>query len=124
MLVFSNRRLGPALELLVSHEVALEMLLAVAERAAERAGGRWEHELVAWLRGAARGIVSLAAIDVCDIAWSPEYFEHQRQFLLEAIRGAHRDDLARPLRHWASLVKAHPRESVVVGRRWPVHATG
>src|SRR5262249_29625093 len=49
MVVFSNRRLGPSAELLVSHEAAGELLREVAAAAGPWAQARWEHELVEWL---------------------------------------------------------------------------
>lgn len=130
MIVFSNRRLGPALELLVSRHVAAEMLRATADAAASRADGRWERELVGWLFGRATasertgGSGSIDGIDVAEIAWSPEHFERQRRFLLDAILGAERaSGHTRALRRWAALIEAHPRDSVQVGRRWVAHAS-
>lgn len=117
MVVFSNRRLGPTSELLVSREAAATLLREVAAAAGPAAQARWEHELVTWLErcAASRG----AGIDVSDIAWTPENFERQRGFLVEAIRRAqpgsrHAGALAR----WCGMIEAHPRESVSVGRRW------
>ena len=117
MVVFSNRRLGPSTELLVSREVAGELLREVAAAASPSAQARWEHELVSWLeRCAASGN---AQIDVGDIAWTPEHFERQRSFLVEAIRRAHASSRhARALARWCGMIEAHPRESVSVGRRW------
>jgi hypothetical protein len=128
MVVFSNRRLGPSAELLVSREVAAELLREVAAAAAPSAQARWEHELVSWLVGhaasteAAAGStagLAIEAFDVSDIAWTPEHFERQRGFLIEAIRRAgETSPHARALARWSALVEAHPRESVQVGRRW------
>jgi hypothetical protein len=116
MIVFSNHRLGPATELLVSVEVAVAMLRATAEAARPSADGRWECELVQWLVDRAEGA---GAIDVGDIAWSPEHFERQRRFLLDAIGHATRtSEHARALLRWAAMIEAHPRDSVQVGRRW------
>jgi hypothetical protein len=117
MVVFSNRRLGPSAELLVSNEVAGELLREVAAAASPSAQARWEHELVSWLeRCAASGKL---AIDVGDIAWTPEHFERQRRFLLEAIQRAQESSLhGRALARWGGMIEAHPRESVQVGRRW------
>lgn len=118
--MFSNRILGPAAELAIAPSVAARMLLATADEAAARAGNRWERELVAWLRQAASGP---ERIDVGDLAWSPEHFEHQRRFLLEAIAGAaeraaERGEDARALGRWAALIEAHPRACVQIPRRW------
>jgi hypothetical protein len=117
MVVLSNRRLGPSSELLVSPEVAAELLRDVAAVAGPLAQARWEHELVTWLeRCAAAGRTSL---DVSDIAWTPEHFERQRGFVLDAVRAAAAVSRhARALARWADMIEAHPRESVQVGRRW------
>src|SRR5690606_17617451 len=53
MIVFANRRIGPAAELLVSPAVAASMLRATAEAARPEAAARWEHELVRWLEARA-----------------------------------------------------------------------
>jgi len=117
MVVFSNRRLGPGAELLVSREVASELLCEVAAAAGPAAQARWEHELASWLqRCAASGSTS---IDVADIAWTPEHFERQRRFLVEAIQRAQASSRhGRALIRWCGMIEAHPRESVSVGRRW------
>jgi len=117
MVVLSNRRLGPSAELLLSREVAGELLREVAAAASPLAEARWEHELVSWLeRCAASGN---AQIDVGDIAWTPEHFERQRRFLVEAIQRAQADSRhGRALLRWCGMIEAHPRESVQVGRRW------
>jgi hypothetical protein len=117
MVVFSNRRLGPSAELLVSREVASELLREVAAAARPPAQARWEHELVSWLErcAAARG----TQIDVTDIAWTPEHFERQRRFLIDAIgRALASSRHGRALTRWCAMIEAHPRESVQVGRRW------
>jgi hypothetical protein len=117
MLVFSNHRLGPSTELLVSREVAAAVLCEVAEAARPAAQARWEHELVTWLERCA--MADHAGVDVSDIAWTPENFERQRGFLVEAIRRAEVSSLhGRVLARWCGLIEAHPRESVQVGRRW------
>lgn len=128
MIVFSNHRLGPSAELLVSREVAAEILREVAAAAGPLARARWEHELVSWLeRLASAQAAALDArseapgggIDVSDIAWTPEHFERQRSFLIEAIRSVTETSRnARALARWSSMIEAHPRESVQVGRRW------
>jgi hypothetical protein len=125
MIVLSNRRLGPAAEVLVSREVAQGMLAATADAARPRARARWEHELVRWLDAAADDApVALREVDIGDIAWTPDHFEHQRQFLLEAVASAaEASDHARPLRLWSRLIEAHPRDSVQFGRRWMNHIT-
>ena len=52
-------------------------------------------------------------------SWSPENFERQRNFLVEAIERAALGSMhARALSVWAQQVLGHPRESIVVGRRW------
>lgn len=130
MIVFSNRRLGPASELLVSPGVAETMLRETAIAASSTATGWWERELVRWLRdraGTTASIVGASApnpIDVGEVAWSPENFEIQRQFLLAAIQEAARtSEHARALIRWAAMIEAHPRDSVQVGRRWILPAT-
>ena len=116
MVVFSNRRLGPSAELLVSHEIASAVLHATAQAARPVARARWEHELIRWLEEQAKATASL---DVGDIAWTPEHFELQRGFLIEAIeRAADSCEHAATLRRWARMVSAHPRDSVSVGRLW------
>ncbi len=117
MIVFSNHRLGPAAELLVSPEVAEGMLKETAIAAAPSANGWWERELVRWLID--RANTKHASLDVGEIAWSPENFELQRRFLIAAIEAAARSsEHARALGRWAAMIEAHPRESVQVGRRW------
>jgi hypothetical protein len=117
MVVFSNRRLGPSAELLVSRAVAGELLREVATAAGPLAQARWEHELVTWLERCAAS--RNTSFDVSDIAWTPEHFERQRSFLVEAIRRAHEGSAhARALARWCGMIEAHPRESVLVGRRW------
>lgn len=117
MVVFSNHRIGPSAELLVSREVAAELLQEVAAAAAPSAQARWEHELATWLvRWAGSTATSL---DVSDIAWTPENFERQRAFLLDAIRLAMTTSRnGRALTRWSMMIEAHPRDSVQVGRRW------
>jgi len=115
--VFSNRRLGPSAELLVSREVAAELLREVAAAGRPAAQARWEHELVLWLDRCAGS--DLPAFDVADIAWTPEHFERQRGFLLAAIEAAAAGSVhARALARWGSLIEAHPRDAVQIGRRW------
>lgn len=117
MVVFSNRRLGPSAELLVSRGVAAELLVEVAAAARPGARARWEHELVTWLERCAAA--EHAGIDVSDIAWTPEHFEHQRGFLLAAIRRAEvASPHGRALARWCQMIEAHSRELVQVGRRW------
>jgi hypothetical protein len=49
MFVFSNRRVGPSAEVLVSRVAAEAMLRETAAAAMPSAMSRWEHELVRWL---------------------------------------------------------------------------
>ena len=130
MFVFSNRRLGPAAELLVSPTAAESMLRETAAAARPDAAARWEQELVRWLEGRARppeaatpessrGRPTATIIDVAEIAWTPENFDRQRRFLLRAIeQAAEISEHARALRLWAQMIEAHPRDSVQFGRRW------
>src|SRR5512140_1873717 len=115
MVVLSNRAVGPHAEVLVSDEVAAEMLLAAAA-ARPLAAGRWEDELVRWLeRRAARA----TSLDVADIAWTPEHFDAQRRFVIESIaRAAASSSHGPALDRWRGLVEQHPRQAVQVGRRW------
>lgn len=117
MVVFSNLRLGPAAELLVSEKIAIRILRATAEAARPFAEARWEQELVRWLEARAETLVG--ALDVGDIAWTPDHFERQRRFLLDAIlrAGASGEDTL-ALDRWRRQIEAHPAESVQVGRRW------
>jgi hypothetical protein len=117
MVVFSNHRLGPSAELLVSDEVAASLLRSTAEAARPFAQARWEQELVTWLEGRAR--TRTGDIDVADIAWTPDHFELQRRFLIDAIlRAAQTADHAPAFERWRRMIEAHPADSVQVGRRW------
>lgn len=117
MFVFSNHRLGAAVELLVSPEVAEAMLANTAAAARPLAQGRWELELVLWLEDRARRAGSY--LDVAEIAWTPEHFERQRGFLIDAIeRAALGSEHSRALALWTRQIADHPREAVSVGRRW------
>ncbi|MEP6862693.1 MAG: hypothetical protein ABJE66_18860 [Deltaproteobacteria bacterium] len=119
MVVFSNRRLGASAELLVSDDVALEMLRTTAAQALPVAAARWEHELVRWLEHRAAEDLGLATLDVGEIAWTPDHFESQRAFLLAAIeRAAEESEHGLAFDRWRRLIEAHPRDSVQVGRRW------
>src|SRR5580704_4391196 len=122
VVVFTNQRIGPSAELLVSDEVATAMLHATAEAASRAAEARWEHELVRWLE--ARAQVRGRTLDVGDIAWTPEHFEVQRRFLIDAIvRGGLGSEHGGALERWRRMIEAHPRDSVQVGRRWQWEAT-
>ena len=130
MLVFSNQKLGPAAELMVSREVAIAVLRSVAEAARVFAAAHWERELVRWLDERTAWVASSSttamnlAIDVGDIAWTPQHFDRQRRFLLDAIEEARGEvPYSRQLTDWADLIKAHPRASVQFGRRWVWHST-
>lgn len=117
MVVFSNQRLGPAAELLVSESIAVGILRATADAARPFAEARWEHELVRWLEARASNGVEI--LDVGDIAWTPEHFERQRRFLLDAIvRATATGDHTLALDRWRRQIEAHPATSVQVGRRW------
>jgi len=117
MVVFSNERLGAAAELLLSPVVAAEMLRVTAEAARPLAQSRWEHELVLWLEDRSRMVGP--GLDVTELAWTPEHFERQRRFLTDAIdRAALGSDHARALSLWCRMIESHPREHVLVGRRW------
>jgi hypothetical protein len=121
MVVFSNHRLGPSAELLVSDDVARAILIATAAAARPLAEARWELELVRWLENRADPPPHQrsAVLDVADIAWTPEHFEHQRRFLLDAIaKASERADHALAFDRWRRMIEAHPAESVQVGRRW------
>ncbi len=93
------------------------MLTVTAASARPLAQSRWEHELVVWLEDRSRRLGG--ELDVGDLAWSPENFERQRSFLIQAIeRAAMASAHARALGLWAHQISSHPRESIVVGRRW------
>jgi hypothetical protein len=124
VVVFTNERLGASAELIVSDEVAAAMLFATAEAASRAAEARWEHELVRWLEARARVATRVEALDVGDIAWTPDHFETQRRFLIDAItRGSLGSEHAAALDRWRRMIEAHPRDSVQVGRRWQWEAT-
>ena len=117
MVVFSNRRLGPSAELFVSNDVALTMLRETAAAGRPLAEARWEVELVLWLDSCADG--GAPVMDVGDIAWTPDHFERQRSFVIEAIqRGARCGEHALAFDRWRRMVEQHPADSVQVGRRW------
>lgn len=121
MVVFSNTRLGAASELLTSPVVASEMLSSTAEAARPLAQSRWEHELVLWLEDRSR--TTGAVLDVTELAWTPDHFERQRRFVSDAIdRAAIRSVHRRALLLWRRMIDDHPREHVVVGRRWRLAA--
>ena len=117
MVVFSNHRLGPSAELLVSDDVAMALLRATARAALPFATARWELELVRWL--VARADAKRPVLDVSEIAFTPEHFEKQREFLIAAIQRAGKGaEHAPAFDHWRRLIEAHPRGSIQVGRRW------
>jgi len=122
MVVFTNHRLGPSAELLVSEEVAVAMLRATATHAGPIAQARWELELVRWLEARAEAVIP--ALDVSDIAWTPDHFDAQRQFLVDAIvQAAIGSPHGTAFDRWRRMIEAHPRDSVQVGRRWQWQAT-
>lgn len=122
MVVFSNQALGPAVDLLVSEDVARELLAEVAIAGRPIAEARWEHELVRWL--AERAEAAPVAFDVCDIAWTPQHFDHQRGFLIAAVdRALPTSRHGRALGRWRQMIEAHPHHAVSVGRRWQWHAS-
>ena len=117
MVVLSNRRLGPSAELMLSEQVASAMLREIASAARTVAEARWELELVRWLEWRAQ--LPSHVLDVAEIAWTPENFERQRQFLIDAIgRAQQTSEHGAVLDRWRRLIEAHPRDSVVFGRRW------
>ena len=121
MVVLSNQRLGAGVQLVIPEGTARAILGSVATAAKPFARARWEHELVRWLEDRAGAPTSL---DVGEIAWSPEYFEPQRRFVLEAIRRAQlTSEHADTIERWAQMVEAHPRDSVQVGRLWQWQAS-
>ena len=92
------------------------MLRATAAAARVAAEARWEQELVSWLDACAG---QCRALDVADIAWTPDNFERQRQFVLAAIAAAATGSAhERAFGRWARMIEAHPRDSVQIGRRW------
>jgi hypothetical protein len=127
MLVFSNRRLGPSVEIVVSSEVAAAMLQQTADAIRSRAEGRWEQELLRWLdeRALAAGrTTDTASIDVSEIAWTRDHFDAQRWFLVDALaRAMLYSEHGAALERWRRMIEAHPRDSVQFGRRWNWHAT-
>jgi len=118
MVVFSNQRLGPGAELLVSDQVATEILRATAAAAAPFAEARWELELVRWLERRACG-APVTDLDVSEIAWTPDHFGMQQRFLLDAIRRASESgEHPAAFERWKRLIEAHPAESVQVRSLW------
>jgi hypothetical protein len=127
MLVFSNRRLGPSVEIVVSNEVAAAMIQAVADAIRSRAEARWELELLRWLDEsalAAGRTTGTATIDVSEIAWTRDHFDAQRWFLIGAVaRAMLHSEHAAALERWRRMIEAHPRDSVQFGKRWTWHVT-
>jgi hypothetical protein len=122
MVVFSNARLGPAVELVVSNEVAAAMLQEAADAMRTRAEARWEHELVRWLDEravAARRSETTTSIDVSEIAWTRDHFDAQRWFFVESLaRATVRSEHGPALERWRQMIEAHPKDSVQLARRW------
>ncbi len=127
MVVFSNQRLGPSVELVVSNDVAAAMLQAAADAMRTRAEARWERELVRWLdeRALAAGRAeTTASVDVSEIAWTRDHFDEQRWFLVDALaRATMRSEHAPALERWRQMIEAHPRDSVQLARRWTWNTT-
>ena len=127
MVVFSNQRLGPSVELVVSNQVAAAMLQATADAMRTRADARWEHELVRWLderAQAAQRAETTASLDVSEIAWTRDHFDAQRWFMVEALaRATLRSEHGPALDRWRQMIEAHPRDSVQLARRWTWNAT-
>jgi hypothetical protein len=122
VVVFSNQRLGPSAELVVSNEVAAAMLQATADAIRTRVEARWEHELLRWLDERARAVGRLTTtetLDVGEIAWTRDHFDAQRWFLVDAIvRAAMHSEHASALERWRQMIEAHPKGSVQLARRW------
>ena len=122
MFVLSNQSLGPAAELWMTHDTAVDILRSVAEVARPLARAVWERELVRWLEEQA--VLSITSIDVGEIAFTPQHFEAQRRFLIASIMHASMvSEHSRILAAWAALIEAHPSDSVQFGRRWIWHTT-
>jgi len=116
MVVFSDRRAGGGAELWVSFTAARAIVRAAAEAARVAAEDRWERELVRWLELRAE---TAPGIDVGEIAWTPDHFERQRRFVVDALERAARSGQHAPaLLRWAALVDAHSQAFVQFGRRW------
>lgn len=127
MVVFSNQRLGPSVELVVGNDVAAAMLQATADAMRSRADARWEQELVRWLDERARAAgraETTATLDVSEIAWTRDHFDAQRWFLVDALaRATLRSEHAAALERWRHMIEAHPRDSVQLARRWTWNAS-
>ena len=119
MVVFSNRRLGAGVQLVLPPEIASAILRSIAGAARPFAQVRWEHELVRWLESRATDLGSRDDLDVSEIAWSPDHFEPQQQFVVAAIqRACEASEHAATLERWSQMIEAHPRDSVQFGRLW------
>ena len=116
MVVFCNHRLGSSAELFVSDEVGAIVLGSTAGAARPLAEARWELELVLWLD--ARAELGAQVLDVSEIAWTPDHFDVQRNFVVAAIRRATLAEHALAFERWRVLVEAHPRDAVKAGQRW------
>lgn len=122
MVVFSNQQLGASAELFVSNDVGRTVLRETASAARPFAEARWEVELVLWLDS--RADAGTQVLDVSDIAWTPDHFDTQRRFVIDAIQRAARcghHGLA--FDRWRRMIEAHPAHAVRVGRRWQWPAT-
>ncbi|MDB4956128.1 MAG: hypothetical protein JWO36_3697 [Myxococcales bacterium] len=117
MVVFSNHRLGPSAEFLVSAAVASAMLRETVAAARPLATSRWELELVTWLDE--RVDTNVSELDVSDLAWTRDHFEHQKSFVTAAIALAAAGSENGPaLTRWRRMIEAHPPDAVQFGRRW------
>jgi hypothetical protein len=122
VVVFSNHRLGPGVELVVSNEVASAMLQETADAMRTRAEARWERELMRWLDERALAMQradTTETVDVSEIAFTRDHFDAQRWFLVEALaRATLRSAHGSALERWRQMIEAHPKGSVQAARRW------
>lgn len=101
---------------------ALDALVVVGRA---RAVSRWELELVAWLDDRRWAVVNgvRAELDLIEVAWTPDHFADQQQFLLGLCDAAAARPIDDPGVHGAltrvrGVVAAHRRSQVAYGRRW------
>ena len=122
MVVFSNHRLGASAELLVSDDVAAIDPARDRRRSPARSPRRGGSSSSCCGSTAAPS-TRPTVLDVTDIAWTPDHFEPQRRFLLDAIlRAAAQADHALAFDRWRRMIEAHPADSVQVGQALAVAA--
>jgi hypothetical protein len=123
VIIFSNLRAAEASSYAVPLRTAVAALDALVDAGRDVAAARWERELIAWLgdRRAAITRGTRAALDLGEVAWTPDHFgDQQRFFLTLCERGGAGapPEVAVALGRLRELAGHHSRDHVAVGRRW------